>query len=89
MGIRITEAVTETDRIKVRELEGVHEMAIVFHEGPFEEMTSAYNALGVWMSSNQYECMGPTRAIYHKGPWCEQDPADYLTEIQVPVVKKK
>lgn len=84
----ITETVAETDRIKVRELEGAPEMAVVFHEGPFEEMTSAYNALGVWMSSNHYECMGPTRAIYHKGPWCEQDPADYLTEIQVPVIKK-
>ncbi len=31
----------------------------------------------------------PTRAIYHKGPWCEKDPENYLTEIQAPVVKKK
>jgi len=78
----------ESNRIKIRELEAVAEMAIVFHQGPFEEMSSAYHALGKWMSANDYQWNGSTRAIYHKGPWCEKDPANYLTEIQVPVVKK-
>ncbi|MBV1757456.1 MAG: MerR family transcriptional regulator [Dethiosulfatibacter sp.] len=79
----------ETERIKVRELEAVDEMAIVMHEGPFEEMTAAYHALGVWLESNGYEMNGPTRAIYHKGPWCEESPENYLTEIQAPVRKSK
>jgi hypothetical protein len=26
-------------------------------------------------------------SIYHKGPWCEENPLDYLTEIQMPVTK--
>ena len=81
--------VTENDRIKVRELEAVPEMAVVFHQGAFEEISAAYHALGVWMASNKYEMIGVTRAIYHKGPWCESDPANYLTEIQAPVGKKK
>jgi len=85
----IQENITGTDRIKVRELEEVPEMAIIFHKGPFEEMSAAYHALGVWMAENNYEWNGPTRAIYHKGPWCEQNPSEYLTEIQVPVIKKK
>lgn len=85
----IHEKVPENDRIKIRDLEEVSEMAVIFHQGPFEEMTSAYQALGEWMESNGYEMNGPTRAIYHKGPWCEEDPANYLTEIQAPVVKKK
>lgn len=79
----------ETERIKVRDLEVVEEMAIVMHEGPFEEMTAAYHALGVWMESNGYEMNGPTRAIYHKGPWCEENPENYLTEIQAPVKKSQ
>lgn len=86
MGIK--EDVVETDRIKIRELEAVPEMAIVFHQGPFEEMSAAYHGLGVWMSANHYEMNGPTRAIYHKGPWCESNPANYVTELQAPVVKK-
>ncbi|QVK17021.1 MerR family transcriptional regulator [Mycoplasmatota bacterium] len=84
----INDEVPENNRIKIRELEEVLEMAVVFHHGPFEEMTSAYQALGEWMESNGYEMNGPTRAIYHKGPWCEEDSANYLTEIQAPVVKK-
>ena len=82
------ENITETDRIKTRELEEVPEMAVIFHEGPFEEMRSTYHALGVWLSSNNYELNGPTRAIYHKGAWCEDDPSKYLIEIQAPVIKK-
>jgi len=84
----IVENVTQTDRIKVRNLEEVQEMAIVYHQGPFEEMTSAYHGLGEWMSSNNNEMNGPTKAIYHKGPWCEKDPINYLTEIQAPVIRK-
>lgn len=79
----------ETDRIKVRELEAVPEAAVVMYQGPYEEVSSAYHALGVWMSSNGYEMNGPTRAIYHKGPWCEKDPANFLTEILAPVTKKR
>ena len=83
----INENVLDTERIKVRELEEVAEMAVVFHKGPFEEMRHAYHALGVWMASNNYQGNGPTRAIYHKGPWCEKNPLEYLTEIQMPVAK--
>ncbi|ADL50240.1 MerR family transcriptional regulator [Clostridium cellulovorans] len=81
--------IAETVRVKVKELEAVDEMAVVFHKGHFHEMTSAYRALAIWLSANEYEMNGPIRAIYHKGPWSEQNPEEYLTEIQAPVVKKK
>ena len=79
--------VTGNGRIVTRELEAVPEMAIIFHRGPFEEMTNAYHALGKWIAANGYGMDGATRAIYHKGPWSEKNPADYLTELQVPVRK--
>lgn len=85
----INENTEQTDRVKIRELEAVSEMAVILHHGPFEEMTSAYHALGAWLESNGYEMNGPTRAIYHKGPWCENNPENYLTEIQAPVIKMK
>lgn len=85
----VSESIAGTGRIKARELEAVLEMAVVMHQGPFEEMTAAYHAMGVWMEANGYEMNGPTRAIYHKGPWCEQSPENYLTEIQAPVTKKR
>lgn len=85
----VNEDVVETDRITVRELEEVPEMAIVFHQGPFEELSLAYHKMGVWMSSNGYELGGPIRTIYHKGPCCEKKSANYLSEVQAPVIKMK
>lgn len=89
VAMTITVDVPETDRIKMRELEAVNEMAVIFHKGPFEEMSTAYHALGIWMAENNYEFSGPSRTIQHKGPWCEADPQNFLTEIQAPVRKKQ
>jgi effector-binding domain-containing protein len=77
--------IKESERIKVRELERVEKMASIFHKGPFKEMAKAYHALGVWMESNNYEWDGPSRAIYHKGPWSDEDSENFLTEIQAPI----
>jgi effector-binding domain-containing protein/DNA-binding transcriptional MerR regulator len=84
----ISDPVPETDRIKVRQLEALPEAAVVMHQGPYDTLTEAYQALGIWMESNHYELNGSTRAIFHKGPYNEKDPANYLTEIQAPVSKK-
>ncbi|WP_324607998.1 GyrI-like domain-containing protein [Paenibacillus durus] len=54
----------ETDRIRVKELEAEPQMAVLFHSGPFDEMSKAYHALGVWMSENGYDMAGrPWRSI--------------------------
>jgi len=79
--------IEETDRFKNSSLEKVEKMAVIMHRGRFEEMTKAYEALGTWLESNELEIYAPTRVIYHKGPWSENDPEDYLTEIQAPVKK--
>lgn len=85
----INEKLPENDRIKFRELEAVLEAAAVIHKGAFEGIASAYQALGTWLEANGYEITGPCRAIYHKGPWCETDPENYITEILAPVTKRK
>lgn len=78
----------ETDRIKNSILEKADKMAVIMHRGKFEEMTKAYEALGTWLESNDYGIYAPTRVIYHKGPWSENNPEDYLTEIQAPIKKQ-
>lgn len=88
VSVCVQEDVEQGERIKVRRLEEVKEMAVIFHKGPFEEMSLAFNALGKWMEANGYEGAGAVRAIYHKGYWCEKDPANFLTEIQMPVKKR-
>jgi effector-binding domain-containing protein len=77
----------ETDRIKVKILGGVAEMACVVHKGPFQTLHNAYNSLLNWMEENRYEMAGPQRELYLAGEWSTADANEYITEIQCPVRK--
>ena len=76
-----------TDRIQVRMLEGVKEMACVVHKGSYETLHLAYNAISQWIEDNNYEISGPHRELYLKGEWITSDTNEYITEIQFPVRK--
>lgn len=84
----ITGDLSETERIRVKMLDGVEEMACVVHKGPFQTLHMAYNALSTWIEENCYEIIGPHRELYLKGEWATSDPNEYITEIQFPVKKK-
>lgn len=55
------------------------------HSGRFDAVGPAYAALYEWIDANQQTPSGPIRESYIDGPWNKDDPADYLTEIQVPL----
>ncbi len=79
---------SDTDRIKVKLLEVVKEMACVVHKGSFQTLNMAYSAISNWIEENGYEIIGPQRELYLKGEWITKDPNEYVTEIQFPVRKK-
>lgn len=71
-----------------RETEKVDTMACAMVYGPFENIAAAYESFAHWLvRHNQYRMTGQSRQICHKGPWNE-DPGQYLTEIQIPVEKQ-
>ncbi|WP_410768147.1 MerR family transcriptional regulator [Fontibacillus sp. BL9] len=73
-----------------RETEQIDTMACALVDGPYENIGSAFLALARWLHSHdQYSMEGLNRQICHKGPWNEENPECYLTEIQIPVVKKQ
>ncbi len=46
-------------------------------------------ALAEWLQEHPYYQMdGPDRQIVHRGPWNEQEERNYLTEIQIPLIKR-
>ena len=47
------------DRIKVRNLESVEQMASVVHKGSYQTISFAYNALTKWIQENGYTISGP------------------------------
>ena len=92
-------AVPGNDRVRRRELPGVKTMACVLHQGPYDGLGQAYNALLGWIQANGYRIVGPNREVYLRCPdngyddptvwsgYIAQDPADFLAEIQFPVEK--
>ena len=71
-----------------RNTEPVPIMACTMVYGPFENIASAYLAFASWLQeNNQYKMTGQSRQIVHRGPWNEQSPEKYLTEIQIPLEK--
>ena len=74
------------DRVKVRELPEVAQMAYVTVEGSYEGLKDAYARLLGWIEANGYQIVDCNREIYIKGgPECE--PGEYVTELQFPVQK--
>lgn len=76
-------AVRETDRVKLRQLEAVEQMACILHAGRLDNILETYAALGKWIQANGYRIAGPCREIYLQ-PAVSDNP---VTEIQYPVEK--
>ena len=71
-----------------RMTEAVPAMASTMVYGDFSNIKEAYLAFAKWLQKNSnYQMSAPVRQIVHRGPWNENNPAKYLTEIQIPVRK--
>jgi len=69
-----------------RVTEEVETMACFMVYGPFENIGPAFVSFAHWLTEHdQFKMVGLNRQICHRGPWNEEDPEKYLTEIQVPV----
>lgn len=60
----------------------------VMHKGPYTGLAEAYAFTVKWIEENGYTIAGNDRESYIDGPWNKESDADWLTEIQVPIVKK-
>lgn len=71
-----------------RTTEPVPFMASTMVYGEFQNIAKAYLSFANWLTEhNQYKMAGQSRQIVHRGPWNEENPEKYLTEIQIPLEK--
>ncbi len=56
------------------------------HTGPYETVEPTYNEIWAWIGENGYLMAGPPMEIYYSDP-ADVPPEEYLTEIQMPVVR--
>ena len=87
VALPISEDLSVSEPIKVRDLPSEDTVASTIHRGPYETIGEAYQALMTWCESNGYELAGPDREVYLTNPAEVSDPADYVTELQQPVKK--
>lgn len=73
--------------IKFKKLEAVSAVAVM-HKGPYSQLSNAYSFIMKWIEENGYQMVDSPRESYIDGIWNKESDQDWLTEIQVPVVKK-
>lgn len=71
-----------------RETEEVDIMACTMVYGPYENIAGAYESFCYWLDKNSdYKMSGINRQLGHKGEHNESNPENYLTEVQIPLIK--
>ena len=69
-----------------RNTEAVPCMASTMVYGPFSNIAGAYLTFARWLQENsQFQMLGTSRQIVHRGPWNEENPEHYLVELQIPL----
>jgi len=63
-----------------------HLVAATMHRGRYDEEGPAYAAVEEWIQQHGHSGAGAPREVYLTSPADTPDPADYLTEIQFPIV---
>lgn len=77
----------ETQDIHFKKLDSVTAVC-VYHKGAYDLLGEAYAFAFNWVEQNGYTPIESAREYYIDGVWNKENPADWLTEIQIPVAKK-
>jgi len=85
----IVKAVPESGGIAILDVPGHARVASVTHQGRYETMGAAYEAVMSWIAENEYHIDGACRELYIVSPADTQDPEKYVSEIQIPVVSSE
>ena len=72
---------------KFKEIEAVTAVSVM-HKGAYSKLGEAYAYLFKWIEENGYTATDNPRESYIDGIWNKENEADWLTEIQLPIVRK-
>jgi effector-binding domain-containing protein len=85
--VPVSKDIPDGDRVKVRDLAAVEEMACIVHKGSYDAFSEPYSRLLTWIEAHGYRICGPNREVYIKGPGLLTRPSSCVTELQIPVEK--
>jgi len=78
---------SDFDDFKFKELKAVTVVSVM-HKGAYSKLGEAYAYIYRWIERNGYSAADNPRESYIDGVWNKESEEDWLTEIQVPVLKK-
>ena len=81
----VVEAKKETGELRFKTLPEIR-AACVFHKGSYRTFSESYEAVLRYIEENGYEIAGEIRESYIDGIWNKESVADWLTEIQLPIL---
>ncbi len=77
----------DTDSIKFRKIPSLTVVSVM-HKGAYSGLREAYAYAFRWIDDNNYTITDNPRESYIDGIWNKDNEEDWLTELQIPVVKK-
>ena len=83
----VTERKPDFDDIVFKKIEAVTAVSVM-HKGPYSTLSQCYAFALKWIEENGYQVSDSPRESYIDGIWNREEESDWLTELQVPVVKK-
>lgn len=90
--IEFCEAVTtfgrDTETIKFKKIAAVPAAACIYHRGGYDKLGNTYAHVFKWIADNGYVPSENPRESYIDGIWNKEDENDWLTEVQIPIMKK-
>lgn len=91
INVEFCEAVTEMkpdfDHIHFKRMEPVTAVSVM-HKGAYAGLQQAYAYAFKWIEENGYVVVDAPRESYIDGIWNKEKEEDWLTELQVPIMKK-
>lgn len=88
VGVPVEAMGADDGEFTYKTLPAIPEAATVRFKGPYDQYAEASAKLAKWMEDNGYAFAGTMRGQSIVAPGDQRKPENYLTELQVPVVKK-
>lgn len=83
----VKERKEDSQTVQFKEFPTIQALCL-FHKGSYDDFSHSYAIVMKYIENHNYEICGPIRESYIDGVWNKDDEKDWLTEIQIPVIKR-
>lgn len=82
----IDRPIEPADGVCCRQVEAVPHMASLMVVGYYDKLAPAYKTFAYWLEKEpRFKLIEISRQVYHVGPWNENSPKKFITELQMPL----